>query len=243
MGAVTNLLSSATTANAASYVSASFTPSANDLLLVYTGATATLNVPSLTDSQSLGFTLSTNSAFNSTAHMITLWVANALAAATAMTVTASYGADAATGHVFVVAGVSGISRTGLSAIKQVTGQRNQGAGASPPDPVFAAAMTSSNVGVGFVSNNSSASTGDLAAPSGWTEATRVEHATPSHHMAWAFINSGSTLTTITWGGSTSGFAVICAELDDSSTGVGGQSTYGSASADPGRHLLLMARFA
>src|SRR5690349_3395414 len=107
---VTSGVSTTSSSNTTSYASASFTPAANELLVVFIVAGASSNaVGTLTDSQSLGFTSIGRIVFNSV-DVVQCFIANTLAANSAMTVTFDCTGDAANGCAIYVARIAGAER-------------------------------------------------------------------------------------------------------------------------------------
>lgn len=201
------------TSNTTSYASASFTPAAGDLLVVYVTASGTVAAGTMTDSQGLGFTKITSVLKNASADTVYMFVANNLAAATAMTVTFDCTGDAATGAIIQVARVSGMTKTGASAVRQTQTTAN-GAAAGTPAATFASAALTGNPTLGVVGNSSSPAT--LTPPTGWTEREDQGYSTPTTGAEYATRDSGFTGTTITWAStSATAFGVIIAELDAS----------------------------
>jgi hypothetical protein len=213
--AVTHRIATASTSNATSYASGSFTPAAGDLLIAFVVASDTVAAGTMTDSQSLGFTKVTSALKNSSADTVYAFVANANAAASPMTVTFDCTGDAATGAIIFVASVSGISRVGPNAIAQSAIQENQASGT--PAISFTNAVNTSNPTLGCVGNSTNPAT--LTPPTSWTEdaAGDTGYNAPATGGEYVFRNSGFTSTTITWGGTSgSAFGGIALEINASS---------------------------
>jgi hypothetical protein len=215
--AVTHAISTTSTSNGASYTSGSFTPAANDLIVVtvYASGTAIANSPgTMTDSQGLGFTRVT-SASSSAPNSVYVFIANALSAASSMTVTFDCTGDDATGAIITVWRVAGMSRTGSSAPKQTKTSVNGTAGGTP-SVTFLASCDTNNPTIGLVGN--AANPAGLTPPTGWTEpaAADVGCSTPTRGAEGVFRDSGFTGTAITWGStSASSWNVAVVELDTS----------------------------
>lgn len=214
MAAVTHGVSTASSLNDTTYPSGSFTPAANDFMVVFVAAAATVvSNPTLTDSQGVGFLQYTSSTRGGgTAY---LFVAHALAAAVARTVTFDCSGDAATGAVICVALVSGMTSLGSASVRQV-GIFN-GAAAGTPAGTFGAGSTAvltTNPTLGFLMNNTNPT--GVTEPTGWTEREDTGFATPTTGAEYVSRDSGFTGTSITWGStSASQFAGIIVELDAS----------------------------
>lgn len=214
MATTTAVTPTTSTSDTTSYTSASFTPAASDLIVVFVATTGSVSTgkASMTDSQGLGFTLVTFARKNTSADSVYMFVANALAAASAMTVTFACSDDSATGCIISPLRISGMSRVGLAAIRQTQTVFNGAAGT--PAPAFAASCLTGNVTLGFVANAANPAT--IAEPAGWTEAADVGYATPTTGVQTVYRDSGFTGTTVTWGGTTgSAYALLLAELDTS----------------------------
>lgn len=215
MAVVTSLgVSTASTTNATSYAAGSITPAANDLLIVFVTASGTVADGSITDTQSLGFTRMVTAVKATSADTSYLFVANKLAAASAEVITFNT-STTATGAVIQVLRLSGMTLKGAAAIRQIGLQNNQSA-AGTPAPAFANAALTANTIIGLVSNATNPAT--MTAPTGFTELDDTGYATPTTGAECVKIDSGSTATTVTWGGtSASAFSSIIAEVDVGAT--------------------------
>lgn len=216
MAAVIHGVSTASTDNASSYASGSFAPAANDLLVAFVGAAATLAAaPTMVDSQGLGFTLVRS--FPRSGNTAYVFVANALAAASSMTVTFDCTGDGATGAVIQVARVSGMTLVGIAAIRNSGGF--DGAASTTPTGEFVAFGSSltTNPTLGMVMNSTNPA--GLTEPSGWTERDDTGFNTPSSGAQYVSRDSGFAGTTITWGGtSASQYCGNIIEMDSSVAG-------------------------
>jgi hypothetical protein len=206
----------AVTTNANTYASNAFTPAANDLLIVGVVSSGSVAGLTMTDSQSLGWTFIVSQTYNTAGQIVSLWVANKLAANSSMTVT--YGATGSpTGAIVFVWAVTGMTRTGWSAVRQKTSGALTFAAAGTPAPTFSFAPLTGNALVGCLGNvNTSAS---MTPPASWTETAStgdIGYSTPSTWGEAVQRDSGFTATTVTWGGtSTTAGAVLVLELDTS----------------------------
>jgi hypothetical protein len=213
MATVTHRVATASTTNASSYASGSFTPAAGELLVAFVRAGATAAAGTMTDSQGLGWTKIGEAAFATSAHRVYCFIANNFAAASAMTVTFDCTGDAADGAVVFVSGISGMTRTGSLAVKQSKAAANQASGGTP-EVIFDAACDTANPTLGCAGNSTNPAT--LTAPGSWTEQSDTGYNTPASGAEYVTRDSGFTGTTVTWG-STSGsaFGVFAVELDTS----------------------------
>jgi hypothetical protein len=214
--AVTHATTTESTLDGTSYASGSFTPAANDLIVVtvYASGTAVANSPgTMTDSQGLGFTRVTSA--SGAPNSVYLFVANKLAAASAMTVTFAATGDDATGSIITVWRVAGMSRTGQSAVKQSKTFVNGNAGNSPTVS-FSADCNTNNPTIALVGNQ--ANPAGLTPPTLWTEPAEADvgYSTPIRGAEAVFRNTGFTGTTIKWGSaSATVWHVVAVELDTS----------------------------
>lgn len=212
MAAVAHLNTTVDTTDGTSFASGSFTPTANDLLVVFVAAMGTVAAaPTMTDSQGLGFTRITSFLWNVSTARLYLFVADALAAASSMTVTFDCTGDDATNCQIVVAGVSGMTAVGSAAVVQSSGQHN-GANGATPAPVFAGSCVTTNPTLGAVADtrNPAAET----APTDWTELADTGIDTPTGGLEYVKRASGFTGTTITWGAAAGNrWASLIVELD------------------------------
>jgi hypothetical protein len=213
MATVVHEVTTPVTTNATSYVSGSFTPAAGDLLVVFVRAGATADAGAVTSSAGLTFTKVDHATFRTSLDRIYCFVSNQAAAASAQTVTFACAGDAADGSVIFVASVTGMTRYGLSAVRQSAKQENQAA-AGTPAPAFASAALTGNPTLGCVGNSTNPA--GLTAPTSWTELADSGYATPTSGAEYIHRNSGFTGTTITWGStSATAFGSLIIELDTS----------------------------
>ncbi len=211
-GTVTLGVTDVDTSNVTSYLTGSFATAANDLLVVFVVATATVAAGGCSDNGGGTYTKITSSTKNASADTLYLFVANQLDPGSATrTVTFTSTGDAATGAVIIVLRVAGMSKTGTAAVRQTAVQNNQASGTTPA-PAFAASVLTGNPTVGFVGNATNPAT--MTPPAGWTEQGDVGYATPTTGGEGVSRDSGFSGTTITWGGTSgSAFGDIVAELD------------------------------
>lgn len=214
--AVTFAISTASTTNANTYATGSFTPAAGDLLVVLVVATGTVGAGSCTES--LGettFTKITTALKATSADTLYLFISNQpLATAGARTVTYGTASTSASGAVVTVYRLSGQSRFGASAARQSAVQSNQAAAATPA-PAFGVAVLTGNPTLGVVGNATNVAT--MTPPTSWTEDSDNGYATPTTGQESVSRTSGFTGTTVTWGStSASAFGDIVVEIDTSS---------------------------
>jgi len=194
---------------------ASFTPTANDLLVAVCGASGTnagnANTSNVTDSLSGTWTQIVDSGTSVTPRC-SIWIRTTLAAASSMTVTAAQGSSSGGG--LAVYTVSGMTNTGASAARQ-SGTAAPTAGTTPSVSLGGAALTTNPIIIGMVNGSSPA---NLTAPlsPAFTEDGDLGYSTPTTGMEVAHINSGFTASTVTWGSTTaSSGTAVAVELDAS----------------------------
>jgi hypothetical protein len=222
MAAFTHAVSTASSANTTSYASGAFIPAADDLLVVDVSATGTLATGSLASSVA-GKTFSevTHAVFAGVATRY-VYVSDQLASNESQTVTFDCTGDTASGAIINVERVSGITKTGLTAILQSAIQENQDTPATP-ETVFDAACQTGNPTLAAVSHFSA---DDFTPPTNWTGLGEATHGVPNHRSETAGRDSGFTGTTITWGSAYSiDGAAISLEIDASEEG--GAASVGS----------------
>jgi hypothetical protein len=208
------------------------TPAAADLIVIIcanTGRT-TAQAPAVTDNNSDGFgttpgyTNCTALASTKATSADSMWVfvRNALiGSGTSTTFTFAPAGGADSGGGLQVFRVSGMSIVGQGAIRGGGIQSNQAA-AGTPTPVLLARLGTSyvgtqaaltaNCGIGAVFNATNPAT--MTAPASWTESQDVGYATPTTGLETAFRNSGITISSIAWGGTSgSAFCSVAIELD------------------------------
>ena len=217
MAAITHssgILSS--TSNATSYASAAFTPATDDLLVVFVQADGTVDAGSLTSSVGgATFTRVDVALYATSANSLYCFVADQLATNVSQTVTFDCPGDIASGCEITVERISGITKTGLTAILQSKKQENQAATGTPA-PTFDSAVQTANPTLGAVGKQVNSA---MTEPTGWTELYDDGHSTPNNRLEVVGRASGFTGTTVTWGSASDGaFASIIVEIDASSAG-------------------------
>lgn len=218
MATVTLRSGVASTTNNAALASASFTPTAGELLVVVAMHSGLVTDPAVTASANgITFTKVLGPILKAASvDEMSVFVANQLVPASPVAMTCTTTPSASTGGLIFVFSVTAMSRTGASAVRQSASQANQAASTTPA-PVLGAAALTGNALIGAV--HQSQSPPALTPPTGWTETATIGdigHNTPANGGEVAFINSGFTGTTVTWGsvaGSTFASAVL--ELDTS----------------------------
>ncbi len=197
--------------------SGSFTPAANDLVVVCVYATGNTETTDPLTSSVGGFTY-TQVAYRprSSSDGMFIYISDALASNTAQTVTWDDSGDPASGTFITVYCVSGMTKTGLTALRQSAGDDNTAVSGNPGADFSVAALTG-NPTLIFAGNATSPA--GLTPPASWTEnaSADVGYANPTAGATSASRDSGFTGTTIDWGASASYWVAINIELDASGT--------------------------
>jgi hypothetical protein len=192
------------------------TPAANDLIVVIAPATG-VATSSVTDNNADGLGTYTQVDSDrtgwSTAGHLSVWVRTALVGSATSTVFTAAQAGS-TGGGLDVFRISGMTRTGTAAVRQSNGQ-STGTSGTTPAPAMGSAVLTGNPVIGAACCGTNAST-NFTPRTGWTEATDLGYNVPAAGMETAFISSGETGTTLTWGSTApSAFASVAVELDAS----------------------------
>ena len=217
--------SRAVTTNTTSYASNAFTPATNDLLVIIVATSNSVEPTAggaCTDNQGGTYYLAEFSLGSASTSSNYIFIREQLASAVSHTATFTCTGDPAGGCVVLIYGVSGMSRTGSSAVRQKGKEDNQAAGGTPA-PAFPASALTENPTIGMVGNDSNPA--GLTPPTGWTNPTTpdfdVGYANPTSGGHGVHRDSGFTGTTITWGStSASAFGDIIVELDTSAAPAG-----------------------
>ena len=197
MATVRNGVAAGSTTNAATYTTASFTPTSGDLLFAIfgvSGSTATDWAPS--DSLSGSWQKILRAVKGGSADFVEVWVRTALSNGSALTVTFSHASGNASGCAWNVSRVAGMSLTGSSAIRGSGIEDNLASGATPAPTLSTAALTGNPTVTGVFSTVNG---GLNTVPTNWTALSHGNHGTPNATVRQAYRNSGFTGTTITWG--------------------------------------------
>lgn len=217
MAAFTHAVTLSSTSNTNVYTTGAFTPAADDLLVAVVGTSGYFGAITPSDSQGIGWTEIATALYVSSARREYLYVANAKAAASSMTFTATTEVDTfATGANVVVARLSGMSRTGSAAVRQSQTVENHAADVAPATPTisFAAACLTGNPTLGCVCSGTNPP--GLTEPTSWTEQADAGHGAPNNGIEYVTRDSGFTGTDLTWlSSSANAYAIIAVEFDTS----------------------------
>ena len=179
------------TTDGTSFATASFTPAAGDLLVVAVHVSAIGTVPALATSLAgESFTLVETTALSTNTSEIRLYIANQLTTAVARTITYTQ-TGIATGCYIQALRVAGMTRSGLSAIRQKAETLNAAINARLVMTLPAAALTGNPVCASVLNSGLAPTT-----PTGWTAIGSLSRATPTMRSAQWAINSGFTGTLV-----------------------------------------------
>lgn len=209
MAAPTSKSSFNSSTNAATYTTASFTPTVGELLIAVVSVSASvLAVPTLTLSDGSTFALVGTGSRSS--RRCYVYIANALSvSASSVTATFDCTGDAATACIMWIGSQAGITRTGSAAKKQFA--KNDNVTSGTPTVTFDSACDTSNPTV--VALSSDDSSGNSTPPTSWTEVQDVNTSALELQQEVAVRASGFTGTTVTWGSSELDFCTVGIELD------------------------------
>lgn len=194
-----------------------FTPVLGENLVVFVEASTTVDAaPTITSSVGLGFTLRKHQTHNGGGHSLYIFNSDGpvVDATAGQTVTFSTPSDTANATIIFVYRVSGITKTGAAAVKQVGG--SLGTAPNTPNFDFGASCQTGNPTLCLFSNTSNPA--GITAPTDWTEPVGGDLGTsaPAFGGAVCHRDSGFTGTTVTWGSNSANAWGTCGiELDAS----------------------------
>ena len=218
MAAITHLLATSTTANASLYSTNTFTPAASSLLVAFVAASGTVAATPFLEISTQNwkrFTLVTSAQWGTGANSLYAFVANgAVSTASAIKAFFDCSQDPATGVVIQVAEVTGMSRIGLDAVRQLAVSQNNSASTVPLCTWGVSSLTANAVIAGVAYSSSLG--GGVIPMTSWTERSDVGYATPSTGLEYMSRDSGNVSTTVSTGAAVSSLnAAIALELNTS----------------------------
>lgn len=218
MAAITHLLATSTTQNTGQYSTNLFTPAASSLLFAFVSASGTdASNPWLEISTQSWkrFTLVTSAPWASGANRLYAFVANGpVSTASALKAFFDCSQNAATACVIQIAQVTGMSRIGLDAIRQIAAVDSEGATSTTPVCTWAVSTLTANACIAAVGYTSSIA--QVTPMTNWTERSDVGVVTPSTACEYMSRDSGNVSTTVSTGAAVnSGHAMIALELNTS----------------------------
>ena len=196
------------------------TVAASDLIVLfcYNSGRTTAQPPTVTDDNGgAAYTQVASATKNASADSTWCFVRNTLLGSAAATIF-SFTQSGDTGGGLQVYRISGMSKTGVTAVRQFKVASNQATGT--PSVTMDAAILTTNPVLGSVFTTQTGTT-NTAPPTGWTEDQDAGYSTPSTGREIVHIDSGSTLTTVAWtAATTSAFCAMVVELDASAAAAG-----------------------
>lgn len=198
MATIVKRVLTGSTANATTYASGSFTPTVGDLLVGIVHATGSADIATtLTSSaNAITFTALPTLVQTLSGNVSVVFVADQLVGASPASMTVTYGlTTAATGAFIEVDAVTGMSRAGMSAVRQSAFNVNLAANVAWAATFLNAVLTSNPV-LGFVGHAGGAT---VTPPAGWTELDQpTDQVTPTVGFEVAEADSGQTALSYTW---------------------------------------------
>lgn len=203
MAAVAHLGGAGDSSNTQTYTSGSMSPTVGDLLVIFVEATGTTDTTA-TLTESIRQVTYTQIGFQSwqgtTSSMYSFIGQQLCISATARTFTFVLPSDAATGATFGVERVTGMTRSGTNAVRQVTADSaSHKAASGTPTCTFPANCLTGNptiMGTSVLLNPPA-----VTEPASWTERMDTGYATPAAGLEVATRDSGFTTAAVTWGSS------------------------------------------
>jgi hypothetical protein len=201
------------------------TPAVGDLIIIITAHSGNTSAATPTDNNSSGtYTKITSATGQSSADTLSVFVRNSLIGAANSTVF-SHAPGTSTGGGLAVIKVTGMSRSGASAILQSAIQNNQASGGTPA-PVFGSAAQTTNAVISAVMNVTNPAGVSVRSSPLYTARVSAGYTVPTTGLGAMSIDSGETGTSIAWGSaSASAFCSLAIEVDATSlpTGIGSSS--------------------
>lgn len=204
------------TANVDTYTKAftAFGLTPGDLWIVYVASTGTVAADAtLTATANLTFSLIGTATKNGGQDKLYCFIADQLmpSSPAAMTISFNCPSDPATGSIMSFAIAQGMSRSGLSAIRQYAANSEIASGVAPSATFASSCLTANPTLIGSLT-----SVAGSTPPSGWTEQVDATYGGPTTGGGYASRDSGFTGTTITFGTTAQGLnCAFAIELDTS----------------------------
>lgn len=176
------------------------------LLYCFIGATNTISVGGITSDDGTTFTLVTSTVRSG--HTLYLYVADQFTSHTSLNLTADFSDDKATGCVFGMLEVTGLSIAGLASIRQFA--INDGPNGDMIEGTFGVACLSANAV--NVAAHFAATSGPLTLPTGFISLDNSSHVTPNFELD-AIGRAGFTGTNLQWVTAPAAWTFIAFEID------------------------------
>lgn len=228
MAAVT-LLGTVTFNTTAGSKSVTATPAVGDLIVLFCAHTGTAGSTAPTDNQGGTYSLVKTSTKAAGVDIIEVWIRNSLvSSAVSHVITHNPNAGTTSGGGIVACKVTGMSRSGSSAVRQAGARAQAAAGLTPSVTMDTGAILTGNAVLEAIFNTTNPA--GLTPPASHTELTDTGYATPATGIEVASRDSGETGSVLTWGStSATAFCGVAVELDTSAVAGG---------ADPGDFFAM-----
>jgi hypothetical protein len=220
MAATTYINTSHTTAAGTKTVTG--TPAVGDLIIIAvaeSGLAGGLNAFAPTDNNPDGLGTYAQAGLAQSAantDQVALYIRNALIGNASSTVfTAALSASNSGGGLSVWR-VSGMTKTGLTALLQAAAVQSGGTPGTTPAPSFGSALSGGPVFGALMSQQATANA--ISPPAGFTEDAEATYTTPSRVLEVVHLDSGASGTALTWGSTVAAFGALAIELDTSAGG-------------------------
>lgn len=193
---------------------ASIAAATGDLLVAFASVSGnTQTSPTMTDNKGGTYALVGQALWDGSANNMLCFVRNSLTTSAGNT-TLTLDTNTNTAGELVIVAYSGMTRTGASAVKQITATANQ-ATSTTPSVAYANPVTSGDQLLAAVASSDKYTD----EPADWNERENVYQSTPTTALEVTSGASGFTGTTVTYGSpETSGYAAMAVELDASVSG-------------------------
>ena len=210
MAAIT-LLGAATFDTSSGSKTVTATPAVNDLIVIVAAHSGNSSAATPTDSQGGTYTAVNSAVKASSADRMGVFVRNSPIPSAVSTVF-THAPGTSTGGGLAVHKVTGMTRSGSSAVRQSAKQDNQAA--ATPAPVFGSAPLTTNPVLAALFNATNPAT--MTPRTNFTERVDAGYNTPASGLEVMSRDSGETATTQTWGSASgSAFCSLALELDSS----------------------------
>lgn len=202
------------------------TPAVGDLIVIIRANTGNTTSHAPTDNNADGngtYSLATSALKNTSADLMEVWVRNSrIGSATSTVFTDAAGTTTGGGiHVYKV---TGMTKAGSSAVKQVASQANQAANATPA-PTFSGSVTSPNPVITAVFNTTNSTISNPVVPLNFAHGLKTAYGTPATSLQSGYSEGGLfTGTAVTWTAqSASVWCSVAVELDSSTSNAASSS--------------------
>lgn len=180
--------------------SGAFTPAVGDFLVVFLMVEASLDSPGNLTSSVGGFTFTQarRTTYQAGVGGFYVFVADALVSSAVSQTVTTTPTDAGAGSIISVYSVSGMTLTGLIAVRRIGGKTTTSSATTPNFSWDSLDSASGDVCLGAIANSTNPA--GISPPASWSESQDTGYTTGAvTGLETAFSNSGETGSTITWG--------------------------------------------